>query len=425
MTELILEFLSSKEDLLLLSKNYKKGEIQLNISKISRHLKIDRKTAKKYLNGQVPKKKRNKPKYLDEYLDKIKELLNDEMREFDYIDHLYRYMKREYSIKCNRVTFNRYIRNNPELNDLFKRNHSDSFTVRFETEPGQQVQFDLKEKVKLITTTGEEILVYIPTLTFGWSRFNYRKIVLDTKVETLLIFLAEAFEELGGVPKEIVIDNLKSFVDKSRYKDNPAILNVKFDEFCKEYGIEVKPCIARRPKTKGKTETQNKIVDELKNYSGHYKDIDDIHEKLRIINEEDNQAISQATKLPRIFLFNKEKGDLNPLPSKEVRSKYHLKLNEVMVSNESLISYKSNKYSVPKKYIGLKVGLIVEKNELHIYYNKQIITKHDITEKLLNIKPEHDLVYKISKNEEETTNKEETQKEETQIVKELKNLKYD
>ncbi len=425
MTELILEFLSSKEDLLLLSKNFKKGEIQLNISKISRHLKIDRKTAKKYLNGQVPKKKRNKPKYLDEYLDKIKELLNDEMREFDYIDHLYRYMKREYSIKCNRVTFNRYIRNNPELNDLFKRNHSDSFTVRFETEPGQQVQFDLKEKVKLITTTGEEILVYIPTLTFGWSRFNYRKIVLDTKVETLLIFLAEAFEELGGVPKEIVIDNLKSFVDKSRYKDNPAILNVKFDEFCKEYGIEVKPCIARRPKTKGKTETQNKIVDELKNYSGHYKDIDDIHEKLRIINEEDNQAISQATKLPRIFLFNKEKGDLNPLPSKEVRSKYHLKLNEVMVSNESLISYKSNKYSVPKKYIGLKVGLIVEKNELHIYYNKQIITKHDITEKLLNIKPEHDLVYKTSKNEEETTNKEETQKEETQIVKELKNLKYD
>lgn len=420
MTELILKFLSRKEDLLLLSKNYKKGEIQLNISKISKHLKIDRKTVKKYLNGQIPKRKRNRQKYLDKYIDKIKEILKDEMREFDYIDHLYRYMKREYSIKCNRVTFNRYIRNNSELNDLFKRNHSDSFTVRFETEPGQQVQFDLKEKLKLITTTGEEILIYIPTLTFGWSRFNYRKIVFDTKTETLLIFLSEAFEEFGGVPKEIVIDNLKSFVDKSRYKDNPAILNVKFDEFCKDYGIEVKSCIARRPKTKGKIETQNKIVDELKNYSGHYKDIDDIHEKLRIINEEDNQAISQATKLPRIFLFNKEKGDLNPLPSKEVRLKYHLKLNEVMVSNESLISYKSNKYSVPKKYIGSKVGLIVEKNELHIYYNKQIITKHEITNKLLNIKPEHDLVYKISKNEEETS-----KKEETLIIKELKSLNYD
>ena len=169
MTEEILKFLNDKEDLLLLSKSYKKGDIKLNISKISRKLKVDRKTVRRYLNGQIPKKKRNKPKYLDNYIGEIKELLNDPIREFDYIDHLYRYMKREYSITCNRVTFNRYIRNNPELNDSFKANHSDSFTVRFETEPGQQVQFDLKEKVKLVTTKGETIVVYIPTLTFGWS----------------------------------------------------------------------------------------------------------------------------------------------------------------------------------------------------------------------------------------------------------------
>ena len=420
MTEEILKFLNDKEDLLLLSKSYKKGDIKLNISKISRKLKVDRKTVRRYLNGQIPKKKRNKTKYLDNYIGEIKELLNDPIREFDYIDHLYRYMKREYSITCNRVTFNRYIRNNPELNDSFKANHSDSFTVRFETEPGQQVQFDLKEKVKLVTTKGETIVVYIPTLTFGWSRFNYRKIVLDTKVETLLAYLAEAFEELGGVPKEIVIDNLKSFVEKSRFKDNPAILSAKFDEFCKDYGIVVKPCMPSRPKTKGKTETQNKVVDELKNYSGHYKDIDEIHEKLRVINKEDNEAISQATKLPRIFLFNKEKGELNPLPAKEIRIKYHLKLKEVIVSNESLISYKSNKYSVPKKYIGLKVGLTVEKDDLHIYYNKQIITKHKITNKLLNIKPEHDLVYKSNK-----TNKNSSNKEDTQIIKELRNINYD
>lgn len=68
----------------------------------------------------------------------------------------------------------------------------------------------------------------------------------------------------------------------------------------------------------------------------------------------------------------KEKCDLLPLPSKEIRKKYHLTLNEVTVSNESLISYKSNKYSVPKKYIGLKVGLaIVRDTELHIYYNEK------------------------------------------------------
>ena len=78
---------------------------------------------------------------------------------------------------------------------------------------------------------------------------------------------------------------------------------------------------------------------------------------------------SNIEKIKKIVEEYKEKGELNPLPAKEIRIKYHLKLNEVQVSKESLISYKSNKYSVPKKYIGLKVGLTIEKYELHVYYN--------------------------------------------------------
>lgn len=141
-----------------------------------------------------------------------------------------------------------------------------------------------------------------------------------------------------------------------------------------------------RPQNKGKKETQNKVVDQLKNYNGTYQDLIDMHEKLEMIGQEDNLSISQATKFPRIFLFEKEKDDLNPLPTKEVRQKYYLSLNEVYVSNESMISYKSNKYYVAKKFIGLKVGLIVVRDELHIYYNNKIICVHKITNHLLNIK---------------------------------------
>lgn len=148
-----------------------------------------------------------------------------------------------------------------------------------------------------------------------------------------------------------------------------------------------------RPQTKGKTETQNKIVSQLKNYNGKYKDLMDIHDKLSTISKEDRESISQATKFPRIFLLEKEKGDLLPLPRKEIRQKYHLNLKEVTVSNESLISYKSNKYSVDKKFIGHRVGLVVKRDELHIYYNNKIIAIHTITQKLLNIKKEHHLYY--------------------------------
>lgn len=305
-TNVILEIIKEKEELALLSKAYKKGEIKLNKTQLAQKLNVDRKTVSKYLNGEIPKKNRNRSKYLDTYKDAIKEVLNDDNRVFDYVDHLYRFMKREYKIKCNRVTFNRYIRSDIDLSNLFKKNSTEAFTVRFETEPGQQIQFDLKEKVLLVTKTGIKYRVYIPTITFGWSRYNYRKLVLDTKTDTLLAFLAEAFEDFRGVPKEIVIDNLKAFVDISRRNGEEALLNPAFEQFCKDYNIKVKPCMPRRPKTKGKTETQNKVIDQLKNYSGYYNDIDDMHDMVDIINNEDNEAISQATKLPRIFLYNKE-----------------------------------------------------------------------------------------------------------------------
>ena len=103
---------------------------------------------------------------------------------------------------------------------------------------------------------------------------------------------------------------------------------------------------------------------------------------------------------------------------RQLRKKYHLTLNEVTVSNESLISFKSNKYSVPKKYIGLKVGLaIVRDTELHIYYNEKIITIHKITNNLLNIKKEHKLKYNRKDKDIEIDN--------SVIINEMRNINYD
>ncbi len=66
----------------------------------------------------------------------------------------------------------------------------------------------MKEKVKLIDKNGKETTVYIPTLTLSWSRYNYRKLILNPTTENLLCFLAQAFEDMGGVPKEIIISQL-------------------------------------------------------------------------------------------------------------------------------------------------------------------------------------------------------------------------
>ena len=114
MTKSILENITCVEDLALFSQAYKKGLIKVNISKLSRELKKDRKTIKKYLDGYTPKKTRERIKYLDEFREYIIEVLSDKYQSFDYIDHLFKYLKREYKITCSRVTFNRYIREDEE-----------------------------------------------------------------------------------------------------------------------------------------------------------------------------------------------------------------------------------------------------------------------------------------------------------------------
>ena len=86
----------------MLSRAYKEGEIKLNVSKLARELNCSRKTLSRRLNGIAPKKTRNRKRYLDDYKDLIYKYLCDEQRNFDYIDHIYYFMKREHGITCTR-----------------------------------------------------------------------------------------------------------------------------------------------------------------------------------------------------------------------------------------------------------------------------------------------------------------------------------
>ena len=54
-----------------------------------------------------------------------------------------------------------------------------------------------------------------------------------------------------------------------------------------------------------------------------------------------------------------------------------------------LIYYKGSQYSVPKKYINQTVKLNEVDNKLLIYYNKVLITSHNISNKKFNYNKEH------------------------------------
>lgn len=416
------ELIKEVKDLYIFTNLIEKGMINMpNISKLSRQLNVDRKTIRKSLKGIKPKTTRDRKRYLDEYRSLIITLLDDEYKEYDYYQHLFNYLVREHQITCSYGTLRDYLLKDDELTQLMNKKKNDaSFTIRFETEAGIQSQFDLKEKIPFINTLGQKTRVNVATVTMGYSRKNFRKIVPDTSYDTIIAFLAEAFEYFGGTTKELVIDNIKCLVDKARTDNQAAILNIKFEEFLKDYSIKAKPCMPYRPQTKGKTETQNKVPSQLKNYNGMFEDIYDLHHLMKVINDEDNAKISQGTGFPPDFLFEKEKARLQPLPCVNVRKDYYLKLSTVNVSNESLISYKSNKYSVPKRFIYKKVGRVVRNNKLYIYDNTDLICIHEITNSKFNIKKSHNLQY-----DQHTVQDELELNKECTLLKELEDILYD
>ena len=89
------------------------------------------------------------------------------------------------------------------------------------------------------------------------------------------------------------------------------------------------------------------------------------------------------------MLFNKEKEYLKPLPNKEILKQYLKDTIRVKVSNSSLFYYKGKRYSVSSEYINKTVYITEYNNRLYVYYNKDLITMHDISERKINYKKEH------------------------------------
>jgi transposase len=124
--------------------------------------------------------------------------------------------------------------------------------VRFETAPGEQMQVDWVEFRK-----GSDPL-YAFCATLGYSRASYVEFVTDMKVGTLIDCHQRAFIALGGVPKRILYDNMKTVVIE-RDVDGPGEhrYHAGFLDYTKHCGFIIKLCRPYRARTKGKVERFN------------------------------------------------------------------------------------------------------------------------------------------------------------------------
>lgn len=400
--------INSLEDLHKLRVLMEVNNLKVNKSQIARELGVDARTVGKYLNGYAKPITRNRQSKIDNFKPIIRSLLSEEsIQVFYYKRVLWQYLKDNHGLDCAQSSFRRYISNNPEFNDYFKRRKkgyiSNNSTMRFETDKGQQAQLDWKENIEFVLTNGEVININIFVLILSYSRFRVYKLSLEKTQDILFSFLNESFEAFGGVPKEVLTDNMKTVMDEPRTAYRNGKINNKFQQFADDYGFKVRPCIAGRPNTKAKVEAPMKLLDEIRAYNGTLN-IDELYELVSKLNDRINSTCHTSTGKIPILHLEKEKDFLLELPTEQIRNRYKIITTSVKVNRQSMISYKSNQYSVPPEYIGKKLKLQVYDNQLHLYYNTSLVTIHEIKNQKLNYHNSHylqisSLTFKNNKHE--------------------------
>lgn len=124
--------------------------------------------------------------------------------------------------------------------------------VRFETQMGEQLQVDWVE----FRRGGKALYAFCATL--GYSRASYVEFVGDMKVETLIGCHERAFAMLGGVPRSILYDNMKTVIlERDAYGEGKHRFHTGFLDFARHCGFTIKVCRPYRAKTKGKVERFN------------------------------------------------------------------------------------------------------------------------------------------------------------------------
>ena len=332
-----------KQELMIM----KTENMKPNYSELARLHKCDRRTVKKYDQGYEGKPlNRNKESKLDKYKEDIKCKLE---LPGSTIKGTYEYFKDKDENIVNYSNFYKYTIN-----------------------------------IKMYNKHGEMFEFNIFSSTLGASRlhiFIYSKFKTRIDVQRCLV---QTFKYIGGVPEETLTDNMSSIVNTNKKE-----FLKEFKSFSKDIGFIPKKCKVKHPFTKGKDESCNRFMSWLIPYNGEFETEEELIKIIGQINLKVNKQKNETIGVPPIMLFQKEKEYLKPLPNNKILNSYLYDTVTVKVSNESLFYYKGSKYSVPIKFINHTLNLREENNKLYVYYNKDLITIHEISDKFINYKKEH------------------------------------
>ena len=123
---------------------------------------------------------------------------------------------------------------------------------RMEVEPGQEAQVDFGAGAPVVTAEGKRRRTHVLRVVLSHSRKGYSQAVFRETTESLIECLEEAFRHFGGVPRTLVLDNLRAAVRHPDWYDPELV--PRLESFCRHYGTVILPTKPYMPRHNGKVE---------------------------------------------------------------------------------------------------------------------------------------------------------------------------
>ncbi len=236
--------------------------------------------------------------------------------------------------------------------------------LKLSTLPGEQAQVDWGHFGKIqIGAATRSLSCFVMVLS--WSRGMFARFTLDQTLETFLYGHALAFEQLGGVPRRILYDNLKSVVLErvgEHIRFHPHIL-----ECAGHYHFAPVPCAPYRGNEKGKVERTIQYLRHGFFAARRFSSVEDLNRQLadwidRLAHA--RPVPGDPTRRPvRDALAEERAGRLLPLPARRFECDH---VRPIASGKQPYVRFDRNDYSIPHDRIRQPLTLIASETTVRV-----------------------------------------------------------
>lgn len=226
-------------------------------------------------------------------------------------------------------------------------------------EPGLWMQFDWGEGPRI---GGRRTSLWCAWL--AWSRFRVVIPVFDKTLPTIVACLDATLRRLGGVPAYVLTDNEKTITVE--HVADVAVRNPEIVQVARHYGMTIRTCVPADPQSKGGSENAVKIakadlVPTSANLLEDYRTFADLEAACRDFIEHVNQRIHRETRRRPADALAEEQARLHPLPAQPFTVAFGTTRR---VNWDCTISVDGVRYSVPHDLVDTRVWARFHGDEL-------------------------------------------------------------